>query len=282
MNTKTTIIAIIAVVAIVGVAAAVMLNNDDDKETITIQGSTTVAPYMLAVEEVYEQKYNVDLQISANGSGTGASAAINKTADLAMLSRDLKTAEKDSGLVQTVIGIDGIMAIINTSANVSNLTLAQLEKIFSGEYTKWNDGDLGGNDQKIVVVSREEGSGTRDGFEEALKKADNNYSLATDAVSVASTGAVIDTVSKTAGSIGYVSIGYTDNVNAKSDVVISKLNGVDATEDNVKNGTYSIQRNLVLATLGEATGATADLINWILGTEGQKLLVEKGFISISA
>ena len=282
MNTKTTIIAIIAVVAIVGVAAAVMLNNDDDKETITIQGPTTVAPYMLAVEEVYEQKYNVDLQISANGSGTGASAAINKTADLAMLSRDLKTAEKDSGLVQTVIGIDGIMAIINTSANVSNLTLAQLEKIFSGEYTKWNDGDLGGNDQKIVVVSREEGSGTRDGFEEALKKADNNYSLATDAVSVASTGAVIDTVSKTAGSIGYVSIGYTDNVNAKSDVVISKLNGVDATEDNVKNGTYSIQRNLVLATLGEATGATADLINWILGTEGQKLLVEKGFISISA
>ena len=256
-------------------------NNDDLNGTITIQGSTTVAPYMTAVQEKWHEVHpNVTINMTANGSGTGASAAINGTADLAMLSRDLKSAEVASGLVQTTIGIDGIMAIVNKDAGVSDLTTQQLADIFSGKVTNWNQ--VGGNDKTISVISRESGSGTRDGFEEALKKVDSSYSLSDKAIENSSTNAVINSVNNTSGAIGYVSIGYTDNVNAKENVVISKLNGVEATEAHVKDGSYAIQRNLVLATLGAATGATADLINWILGAEGQALLVNSGFISISA
>lgn len=274
MNSKIAIIAVIAVVAVVG-AGVMLTQNGDNSETIAIQGSTTVSPYMLKVQEVYEKDHNVKLQITSNGSGIGASAAINGTADLAMLSRDIKTAEKEAGLVQTVIGLDGIMAIVNKDAGITNLTTEQLEKVFSGEITNWNQ--VGGNDKAVNVVSREEGSGTRDGFEEVLKKADPNYTLTSKAIFQTSTNAVINAINNTTGTIGYISIGYADNVG--NNTAVLALDGVAATEENVLNGTYAIQRNLVLATKGEATGATADLISWILGSEGQALLENCGFIS---
>ncbi|MCQ2078910.1 MAG: phosphate ABC transporter substrate-binding protein [archaeon] len=274
MNTKIAIVSIVAVVAIVAVGVYCTQNNDDS-ETIAIQGSTTVSPYMLKVQETYEKDHKVKLQITSNGSGTGASAAINGTANLAMLSRDLKSSEKEAGLIQTVIGLDGIMAIVNKDSGVTNLTSIQLEKVFSGEITNWKD--VGGNDKAINLISREEGSGTRDGFEEALKKADAGYALASNAIFQTSTNAVISTVNNTTGAIGYISIGYAKNVGDNTTVL--SLDGVSATEENVLNGTYSIQRNLVLATKGEATGATADLITWILGADGQALLTKCGFIS---
>ncbi len=119
--------------------------------TIAIQGSTTVAPIMAAVEEAYEKiNPNVKISMTANGSGTGAAAAIDGTADIGMLSRDLKPSEKtEGGLVETIIGKDGIAILVNNSVNgVTNLTLEQIAKIYSGEYTNWNQ--LGGEDHKIV------------------------------------------------------------------------------------------------------------------------------------
>ncbi len=277
LNKSLIVVAIIAIIAIaaVGIFATQNHDNSETTETISIQGSTTVSPYMLKVQEVYEKDHNVTLNITSNGSGTGASAAINGTADLAMLSRELKSSETDAGLVQTIIGLDGIMAIVNNDAGISNLTLEQLEKIFSGEYTNWSQ--VGGNDLSINVVSREEGSGTRDGFEEALTKVDSNFTLVSSAIFQASTNAVLNTVNNTTGAIGYVSLGYAEKVKENSTMV--SINGVEPTVENVQNGTYSIMRSLVLATMGEASGATADLIEWILGTDGQELLQECGFIS---
>ncbi len=277
LNKSLIVVAIIAIIAIaaVGIFATQNHDNSETTETISIQGSTTVSPYMLKVQEVYEKDHKVTLNITSNGSGTGASAAINGTADLAMLSRELKSSEVDAGLVQTVIGLDGIMAIVNNDAGISNLTLEQLEKIFSGEYTNWSQ--VGGKDLAINVISREEGSGTRDGFEEALKKADSSFALVSSAIFQASTNAVLNTVNNTTGAIGYVSLGYAEKVKDNSTMV--SINGVEPTIKNVQNGTYSIMRSLVLATKGEASGATADLIKWILGTDGQKLLQECGFIS---
>lgn len=280
MNSTSKIIAvaIIAIVVVAGAFVALNGNNggNDEKEKIMIEGSTTVSPYMLEVKGVYEKNHNVVLQISSHGSGTGAAAAINGTADLAMLSRDLKSAEKEQGLVQYTIGLDGIMAIVNNNTGVTNLTLAQLADIFSGKITNWKD--VGGNDTPVHVVSREEGSGTRDGFEEALKKVDSDFALVNTAISQASTNAVINAVNNTAGTIGYVSIGYTSSV--KDNTTICSVDGVEATEANVLNGTYVIQRNLVLSTKGDATGAVKDLIDWVLGTEGQKLLATVGFIAL--
>ncbi len=278
INPKVLVIAVIAVIAVASVGAYTMMNNgNNDSETIAIQGSTTVTPYMLEVQEVYEKNNNVTLNITGNGSGTGAAAVLNGTADLAMLSRSLKTSETEAGLVPTVIGYDGIMAIVNKDAGVTTLTVSQLEQIFSGDVTNWNQ--VGGNDKAISVISREEGSGTRDGFESVLKNADSEYSLVSTAISQSSTSAVLTTVDNTTGAIGYVSLGYAEKV--KSNTTMLQVDGVDPTVENVKNGTYTIQRSLVLATKGEATGATADLIKWILGTDGQALLVECGFIEVA-
>lgn len=279
-NMKILTVLIVAVVVIAGVAVVLSKDNgggNGEKTTIVIQGSTTVAPIMLAIENIYEEENNVDLQITANGSGAGAAAAINGTANLAMLSRDLKSSETSAGLVQTNIGMDGIAIIFNSSVTgVTNLTLEQAAKIFSGEITNWNQ--VGGNNLSIHVISREEGSGTRDGFESALKTVDSSYELVDDAIITSSTNAEMNVVDNTGGAIGYVSIGY---LHTKGDnTMVATLNGVEAKEENVINGTYAIQRNLVLATMGEPTGEVAKLISWILSDEGQAYVASEGYIPL--
>lgn len=184
--------------------------DDKTSYSITIQGSTTVNPIMMAVEEEYEKIHpNVRISITANGSGTGAAAAIDRTADIGMLSRDLKTSETDAGLVPTVIGKDGIAIIVNKSVTgIDNLTLAQIAKIYDGTYTNWNQ--LGGVDHAIDVCGRESSSGTRGAFEELLsgKVAGFSSSSVTDKmVEFASNNALLTHIETTDYSIGYVSLG---------------------------------------------------------------------------
>ena len=184
--------------------------DDKTSYSITIQGSTTVNPIMMAVEEEYEKIHpNVRISITANGSGTGAAAAIDGTADIGMLSRDLKTSETDAGLVPTVIGKDGIAIIVNKSVTgIDNLTLAQIAKIYDGTYTNWNQ--LGGVDHAIDVCGRESSSGTRGAFEELLsgKVACSSSSSVTDKmVEFASNNALLTHIETTDYSIGYVSLG---------------------------------------------------------------------------
>ena len=184
--------------------------DDKTSYSITIQGSTTVNPIMMAVEEEYEKIHpNVRISIPANGSGTGAAAAIDGTADIGMLSRDLKTSETDAGLVPTVIGKDGIAIIVNKSVTgIDNLTLAQIAKIYDGTYTNWNQ--LGGVDHAIDVCGRESSSGTRGAFEELLsgKVAGFSSSSVTDKmVEFASNNALLTHIETTDYSIGYVSLG---------------------------------------------------------------------------
>lgn len=184
--------------------------DDKTSYSITIQGSTTVNPIMMAVEEEYEKIHpNVRISITANGSGTGAAAAIDRTADIGMLSRDLKTSETDAGLVPTVIGKDGIAIIVNKSVTgIDNLTLDQIAKIYDGTYTNWNQ--LGGVDHAIDVCGRESSSGTRGAFEELLsgKVAGFSSSSVTDKmVEFASNNALLTHIETTDYSIGYVSLG---------------------------------------------------------------------------
>lgn len=193
-------------------SASAYKSTIDDKTSysITIQGSTTVNPIMMAVEEEYEKIHpNVRISITANGSGTGAAAAIDGTADIGMLSRDLKTSETDAGLVPTVIGKDGIAIIVNKSVTgIDNLTLAQIAKIYDGTYTNWNQ--LGGVDHAIDVCGRESSSGTRGAFEELLsgKVAGFSSSSVTDKmVEFASNNALLTHIETTDYSIGYVSLG---------------------------------------------------------------------------
>lgn len=177
---------------------------------ITVQGSTTVAPIMMAVEEAYEAiNPNVNISITANGSGTGAAAAIGGSADIGMLSRDLKSSEVSSGLVPTVIGKDGIAVIVNKSvAGVADLTLDQVAKIYDGTYTNWSQ--VGGEDRAISVCGREASSGTRGAFEELLADRVTGFSSSTvteGMVELPSNNAVLTHIGSTGYSIGYVSLG---------------------------------------------------------------------------
>lgn len=276
MKILTVLLVVVVVAAGVYIALPKGGNNDEPKQTIAIQGSTTVGPVMLAVQEVYEAKHsNITLQITANGSGTGAAAAINGQADIGMLSRDLTADEKTKGLVATIIGHDGIAVIINKSQPaILNLTTEHLAKIYCGQIVNWKD--LGGTDKKINVISREDGSGTRDGFEHAIKSKVSGWKILTDKQEVNSTSAVMSKVDTTVDSIGYISVGYTSKI--ASNTALIKVDGVEPTVQNILSKAYPIQRDLILATKGVATGATAALIQWILGAEGQQIVENKGFI----
>lgn len=285
MDTKVkAIIAVVAVIVIVGAAAAIVLTNDDDssdKTNITVQGSTTVNPIMEAVETSYEGLHgDVNINITANGSGAGAAAAIDGNADIAMLSRDLKDSETSSGLVATVIAKDGIAIIINSGVTgVTSLTIQQIADIYDGTITNWSE--LGGSDATIVVEGRESTSGTRGAFEEILTNTDSSFVVREDMVENASNNALLTSVENTDNAIGYVSLGIALE-NASDSFTILQVGGVDATIANVVSGDYTLQRNLILATMGEATGVAADIINYVLSAEGQQIVEDNGYIPINS
>ncbi len=284
MDTKVkAIIAVVAVIVIVGAAAAIVLTNDDDddKTNVTVQGSTTVNPIMEAVESAYEGLHgDVNINITANGSGAGAAAAIDGNADIAMLSRDLKDSETSSGLVATVIAKDGIAIIINSGVTgVTSLTIQQIADIYDGTITNWSE--LGGSDATIVVEGRESTSGTRGAFEEILTNTDSSFVVREDMVENASNNALLTSVENTDNAIGYVSLGIALE-NASDSFTILQVGGVDATIANVVSGDYTLQRNLILATMGEATGVAADIINYVLSAEGQQIVEDNGYIPINS
>jgi phosphate transport system substrate-binding protein len=284
MDTKVkAIIAVVAVIVIVGAAAAIVLTNDDDddKTNVTVQGSTTVNPIMEAVESAYEGLHgDVNINITANGSGAGAAAAIDGNADIAMLSRDLKDSETSSGLVATVIAKDGIAIIINSGVTgVTSLTIQQISDIYDGTITNWSE--LGGSDATIVVEGRESTSGTRGAFEEILTNTDSSFVVREDMVENASNNALLTSVENTDNAIGYVSLGIALE-NASDSFTILQVGGVDATIANVVSGDYTLQRNLILATMGEATGVAADIINYVLSAEGQQIVEDNGYIPINS
>lgn len=286
MIAKNKLIAVIAVLVIVAAGVSVYALNSHNNQnageqtTITVNGSTTVNPIMLTVKEKYELKYpSVTIQISATGSGAGAAAAIAGTAEIAMLSRDLSASEQSSGLVPHIIGKDGIAIIVNNSVTVTDLTLEQVAKIYSGEYTNWNQ--VGGADHAINLIGRESSSGTRGAFEELMTKAYSAFSVSSSMIELSSNNALLTSVETTSYAIGYVSLGII--IEAHSSAVHAlKIGGVDATIENTVNGTYTLQRDLLLATKGEATGAALALINWVLSADGQKIVSDQGYIPVSS
>lgn len=259
-----------AVVCIAGTYVIASNGNSNEGETITIKGSTTIQPLMDKYQEEFEKYSNITLEISGGGSGEGTKAAINGTANIGMASRALKDSELSQGLVATKIGKDAVAVIVNADVTgVTSLTQAQLTGIYNGTITNWNQ--VGGPDKTIAPIIREAGSGTRECFETKTGEmpAQNSYAVQ------ASTGGMITQVNQTPGAIGYVSLG---SLNSSCHPV--GYEGVTASVDNVNNGSYGIVRDLVLATKGSPTGATAFFINWILSEQGQKILENAGFIKL--
>ena len=242
---------------------------------ISIVGSTTITEPMEKLVEAYKKSGCPDkIEVQGNGSSAGIKATIDGTADIGMASRELSEEEKGAGLVETVIAYDGIAVIVNPKNGITGLTKVQIKDIFEGKITNWSE--VGGIDQDIIVVTREAGSGTRSAFEEILKLLDENKASTIVGTALVSegTGAVMATVATKEASIGFVSEGYLDD-----SIKSLAIDGVECTVDNVKSGSYIISRPLILVTKPDVKTQAQQIIDYIVGDEGQKIMSEK-YISI--
>lgn len=242
--------------------------------TVVIAGSTSVQPLSEELAEAFmSQNKEIKVQVQGGGSGQGINAVKEEIADLGALSREVKDEEKDSITQQIEIAKDGVAVIVNKESDVDDLTMDQIKQIYTGEIKNWSQ--VGGKDAPITVVSREEGSGTRGAFTEITgilakdaegKEVDNTTK---DALVQPSTGAVLQTVSTTPNTIGYISLGsLSDSVKAL------KVGGAEATDDNVVAGTYKIQRPFLYVAGKELSPAAKAFVDYVLSPEGQKIVAQ--------
>ena len=242
---------------------------EGDTAKITISGSTSVGPTMEVLAEVYEKNNDVNIEVQQVGSSAGIKNTIDGTSDLGMSSRDLKD-EETKEVDGTQIAIDGIAVITNTANKVTNLTSEQVKDIFTGKITNWKE--VGGEDAQIVVVSREDGSGTRDGFQDILGFESDE--LTKDAQICDGSGNVKSTVEGNENAIAYISFGYLgDTLN---DV---KIDGVEPTDANVVDGKYPISRPFIVVNKKDGLSDVAKaFVDFIMSEEGQNIVAEEGFI----
>ena len=200
-------------------------------------GSTSMKNVIAALTEGFaEVEPGVTVSYDPTGSGAGITGATDKTLDIGLSSRALKDDEK-ADVDGTTIALDGIAIIVNNASKVEDLTVDQLKQMFTGEITNWSE--VGGDDGEIVLIGREAGSGTRDGFESIVDVKDScKY-----AQELTATGAVISAVEANPLAIGYASLSAVGDT-----VAMVTVEGVECSEDTVKDGSYKIQRPFVFVT----------------------------------
>ncbi|HKX28760.1 MAG TPA: PstS family phosphate ABC transporter substrate-binding protein [Blastocatellia bacterium] len=261
------------------VSALLLTAFGQNANQLTISGSTTVLPIGQKAVEVFSKKSPaVKISISGTGSGDGIKALIDGTTDIAMSSRELKSAEVQQATAKKVtpkehiIAWDGIVPVVNPKNPVTNLTIAQLKEIYTGKVTNWKD--VGGKPGNIVVVSRDSSSGTFESWAELVL---NKERVTPAAQLQASSGAVAETVARTPNALGYVGIGYAEGNSAVKGLTVD---GVQASAKTVLDKSYKIARPLYMFTNGEPKGAAAQFIKFMLGAEGQKTVKEEKFVPV--
>ncbi len=253
-------------------------------QTIKISGSTTVLPIVQKAADQYMATHaNADIQVSGGGSGVGIQAIGARTVDIGMSSREVTSAEmaKYPAFVVTPVAQDGIAIVVNPANEIDYITLDQIKNIYLGTTTKWTEitgANVPGTNNQIVVIGRDSASGTRSYFDEVLlaKKTPTKMMLEKN-----SNGAVLQTVAQTPGSIGYVSIGFVSNDVKSLPVWYNAEKIVAPTLDNVKAKTYPVSRDLYVITNGQPSGLASDFITFILSTEGQKIVADEGYVTVS-
>ena len=263
-------------VMMVGMAFIGCSNNKEkvEKNTISISGSTSVGPLMEKIASEYEDKNeNISIEINQVGSSAGIKNVINGVSEIGMASRELKE-EEEAQVTGTVIAYDGMALIVHKDNPVKDITLEEIKGIYTGEITNWKELD-GGLDWPIVVISREEGSGTRSAFEEIVGY--KSEELIESASITDGSGNIKTTVSGNKNAIGFVSFEYLDET-----IKALEVNGVKAEADLVKNGKYKLSRSFILATNpSNLTENSEKLIEYILSEEGQKIVSDNKFISVN-
>ncbi len=241
--------------------------------SVSMSGSTSMEKLANAVAESFMEKYpNVTVTAEFTGSSAGIESVLAGSVDIGNSSRNLKDDEKSAGAAENIVAIDGIAVVADPANKVEDLTKDQLVSIYTGKTKNWSE--VGGDDQAIVVVGREAGSGTRGAFEELLDIAD----ACVYANELDSTGAVMAKIASTPGAIGYVSLDVVDD-----SVKALKLDGVDATEENIKAGNYALSRPFVMATKGEISEQKTEvqaLFDYLTSDEGKALIKSVGLITV--
>lgn len=240
--------------------------------TVSTDGSTSMEKVIGALSEAFQEKYpNVTVTYNPTGSGSGITAVTEGNCDIGLASRNLKDEEKN-GLTSTTVAIDGIAMIVNTANEVSDLSLDQIAKIYTGEITNWKD--VGGADQEIVVIGREAGSGTRDGFESITGTSDKCQMDQ----ELTSTGAVIQAVGANEAAIGYASLAAVDDT-----IKTLTVEGVAPSEETVLDGTYKIQRNFNMITNDskELSPAAQAFLDFATSSEAASLIEAAGAVPVS-
>lgn len=240
--------------------------------SISTDGSTSMASVIGALGEAFTQK-NSDVRFTYNptGSGSGITAVTEGRCDIGLSSRALTDEEKQT-LTETTLALDGIAIIVNNSNTVADLTVEQIAQIYTGAITNWSQ--VGGQDGEIVLIGREAGSGTRDGFESITGTEDECLYRQ----ELTSTGDVITTVSQNPNAIGYASLAAVDD-----DVKTLTVGGVAPSEETVKDGSYVVQRPFVLATrTGEDLSPAAQaFFDYITSSDAASIISQQGAVPVN-
>lgn len=251
-------------------------NNDDNAEvtgTVSTDGSTSMEKVIMSLGESFQaENKGITVGYNPTGSGSGITAVSEGRCDIGLASRALKDDEKASGLKETVLALDGIAIIVNPENKVSDLTVEQIAKIYTGEITNWKD--VGGDDAEIVLIGREAGSGTRDGFESITATKDScKYRQ-----ELTSTGDVITTVAGNPNAIGYASL-----ASVKDTVKAISVNGVAPSEATVSDGSYEVQRPFILVTKEgvELSKAAQLFFDYATGKDAADIISAAGAVPVA-
>ena len=238
--------------------------------SVATDGSTSMEKVIGALGEAFQNDTGISFTYNPTGSGSGIKAVQEGRCDIGLSSRDLKEEEKAAGLTATVLAYDGIAVIVNPENPVSDLSVEMISKIYTGEITNWSE--VGGNDAEIVLIGREAGSGTRDGFESITDTEDAcKYRQ-----ELTSTGDVITTVAQNPGAIGYASV-----ASVKDSVKAVSVDGVTPTEAAIKDGSYVVQRPFVLVTKSDAelSEAAQKFYDYITSADANEIIAAAGVVS---
>lgn len=273
MDTKYIIGIIVLLVVIVGAYLAFAGGSSTEEEKITIAGSTSVQPVAEKLAEKYMEKHpNVKITVQGGGSSVGLKSVDDGTADIGTYSSELKDDEA-AGITSYEIAKDGIVIAANNENSVNDLTTEQAKEIFGGTITNWDAVD--GVSAPINVITREDGSGTRDAFISIVMGGKEGTPILSTAVVQSSTEAVKQSVKGDPNAIGYISL-----ADLSDDIKALQVDGVSPSDETILDGTYKIQRPFLFLTKGDAEGATLDFINWVLSAEGQEIIKETGAVPV--
>ena len=240
----------------------------DNINKVSTDGSTSMEKVIGSLGESFEGE-NSDVKFTYNptGSGAGITAVSDGRCDIGLSSRALSDDEISKGLTETVLAYDGIAVIVNLENPIADLSLEAIAKIYKGEITNWKD--IGGNDAEIVLIGREANSGTRDGFEAAT----HTKNACRYRRELTSSGDVITAVANNPSAIGYTSV-----ASVKDNVASLTVSGIAPTEDNIRNGSYSIRRPFILVTKADTklSETAQNFFDFALSERAESIITNAG------